>query len=500
MSSDNGRIRTAFVLGGGGYLGGYQVGILRALLERGIRPELVIGTSVGSIQGAMIAARPDLSTVDMLEEFWEETITHGVMKVRPGALLGNLARLRPALGSQAALETVLVKYLGADTHFEDLAVPYQAVAGSIERGTARYFDYGPLLPAVLASSAIPGLWPPVEIGDEHFVDGGVVETVPLSRAIACGAEDIYVLRLRQREQPLTAPRWPWQLGKTVFELSRRHRLGHELHRRPDGVNIHLIPTGEDQMEPPDTGAAGSKRHALDTIRRRVDAGYVSACAYLDNTGARRAATVRGKARATIDQLPAQPAGPTHPFVAAKIHHYFRRFDHDNDGRIGRDDLLTVAAHVADLFGRSSEHPAAIALAEAYGRYWSVLHQAAGTGEDLLDHPTFARAMARLTADDASYDSFLHPLVATILTAADDGEQVLTAAALARLLAPFNVSPGYAQKVLLRMDTNGDGVVGLDEIDEAFHNFLTSPEPRAVGNDLFGPVPVGNLAGAVPVDS
>ena len=234
---------TAFVLGGGGMFGGYQVGMLRALLECGVVPDFVVGCSMGAVQGAILAADPGPGAIETLTSFWYDALTEQVTAVPVLGLLGNLLRLRPALASQDDLREVLERHVGAATRIEDLAVPFQAAAASIERSTARYFDYGPLVPALLASTCEPGLWPPVRLGDEHYIDGGVVETVPLTRAVAYGAKDIYVLRLRQRELPLTAPRRPWQIGQTVFELSRRHRLGQAVNLRPEGVTVHLLPTG-----------------------------------------------------------------------------------------------------------------------------------------------------------------------------------------------------------------------------------------------------------------
>ncbi|MEU8622551.1 patatin-like phospholipase family protein [Streptomyces sp. NPDC048623] len=150
-----------------------------------------------------------------------------------------------------------------------LHVPaYQACAASIERATARYFDSGPLIPAVMASCAVPGLWPPMVIGKEHYVDGGVVETVPVSRAVSYGATTVYVLRLRQREPRLAPPRWPWQLGSAVYEVSRRYHLGQVLNHRPDGVVMHINNDGvitldelneafQDYFTSDDAGAVGN---------------------------------------------------------------------------------------------------------------------------------------------------------------------------------------------------------------------------------------------------
>lgn len=477
--------KTAFVLGGGGYLGGYQAGMLRALFERGIAPDLVIGTSIGSIQGAMIAKDPTPSVLTSLDRMWDDVATMGVMKVRLGGLLSNAIRLNPAMATQDVLRTLLIRYLGEDTRIEDLPVPYQAAAASIERATVRYFDSGPLLPALLASAAVPGLWPPVQIGDEHYVDGGVVETVPVTRAIAYGATTIYVLRLRQREPALSAPRWPWQLGQVVYEVARRHRLGQVIHTRPPGVVVHLIPTGEEFLEPPDNGVHTSLREQRDTIKRRIEQGYRSACDYLDAApGTRKSATIHAKSRGTGFAHVPRPGSPA---IAARIRHHFRQFDLDHDGRISEQEFTATADRICAAFGHAGEGQRTTRLHATYQGYWAALCQAAETDPaGSLDQDAFQRGLAALAGDGTGYDANLLPVVEAVIATADrDGDGVLNPAEISTLLAALGVTPAEAHLVALRLDTNGDGVISIDEFDEAFRDYFTSDEPDCVGSLLFG---------------
>ncbi|NUS42534.1 MAG: hypothetical protein HOQ24_02395, partial [Mycobacteriaceae bacterium] len=485
----------AFVLGGGGYLGGYQVGMLRALFERGITPDIIVGTSVGSIQGAMVAADPTLSVIEPLTQMWLETAPRGVMKVKLRALLENVARMRPALSTQDGLRELLVKYLGENTRFEDLAVPFQCVAASVERATARYFDTGPLVPAVLASSAIPGLWPPVQIGDEHFIDGGVVETVPMTRMLEYGVKSVYVLRLRQREQPLRTPRTPWALGRTVFEVSRRHRLGQVINMRPDGVAVHLLPTGEELLEPPDNGVYTSVREQTDTIVRRVAQGYASACDYLDGKEGRRSATVRAKGRAAG----AGGNGAVSPFVASKVRAHFQLFDHDGDGLLQAEDYTVVADRVAAAFGHPPDSKAAADLRAGYAHCWASLCRVAGANVvNGIGYAAYARALTTLVQDPAGYERNIHPIVDAFLAAADtDGDQVLNRTETHTLLCAFGARPRDARAAVLRLDTNGDGVINVDELDEAFRDYFTSDDPGRIGNALFGARPAAAPASREP---
>ncbi|WP_330181538.1 patatin-like phospholipase family protein [Nocardia sp. NBC_01503] len=475
---------TAFVLGGGGMLGGYQVGMLRALAEYGITPDLVIGTSVGSIQGAILAAPRTGNTIDALTAFWHDALTEKVMGVPVRSLLTNLVRLRPALATQDALREVLERHVGVDTRIEQLGIPFQCAAASIERATARYFDYGPVIPALLASSCIPGLWPPLRIGAEHYIDGGVVETVPFTRAVSFGAKEIYVLRLRQRELPLKSPRLPWQLGQTVFEVSRRHRLGQVINMRPAGVTVHLLPTGEDLLEPPDTGLYTTVQQQLEIFERRVTAGYRSTVDYLSATEERKTAIIRSRTR----EPKRIPVHRNHSeFVRDKLARFFDLFDHDGDQRVSSAEYTAAADRICVAFACPPESATGTRLHTAIAEFWAGLCREAGTDpRGQLNRDQYVDALARLTTNPADYDKHVLPAIAAILAAADhDRDAVLNVDELHHLLTALGVDTSGIHAVSLRLDTNNDGVLSLDELDEAFADYFTSEEPGAPGNLLFG---------------
>lgn len=236
--------RTAFVLGGGGMLGAAEVGMLGALLEAGIRPDVVVGSSVGAINGAMVAAHPTIAQVELLGALWRGIAADDTFGGSLLDRLATLARSRTHIHSPAPLRRQLSERLPAS--FEELEVPFQCVAASIERAAARWFDAGALIPAVLASCAVPGLLPPVQIDGEHYLDGGLVHSIPLGRAIELGAHDIYVLQVGRIEAPLRRPRWPWEVALIAFEISRRHSFVEDMARVPDGVTVHALPTGRDE--------------------------------------------------------------------------------------------------------------------------------------------------------------------------------------------------------------------------------------------------------------
>jgi NTE family protein len=122
-------------------------------------------------------------------------------------------------------------------------VPFECVAASIERAAEHWFTSGPVVDAVVASAAVPGILPPVRIGDEHFLDGGLVNSIPISRAVEHGAHIVYVLQVGRVEEPLTVPRRPWEVGLVAFEIARRHRFAFDLSNLPEGVAVHVLPTG-----------------------------------------------------------------------------------------------------------------------------------------------------------------------------------------------------------------------------------------------------------------
>ena len=236
--------RTAFVLGGGGVLGAGEVGQLRALLEAGIAPDLVLGTSVGALNGAFVAAEPTAAQTVRLAELWADLAGRG--GVFTGSLVtraATMARTGTHLHGRGPLRTLLARHLPVE-RVEDLAVPFQCVAASIERAAEHWFDEGPLQDAVLASCAVPGLLAPVQVGDEHFLDGGLVNSIPVGRALALGATRVFVCHVGRVERPLRPPRLPWEVALVAFEVARRHRFAADMASLPDDVEVHVLPTGD----------------------------------------------------------------------------------------------------------------------------------------------------------------------------------------------------------------------------------------------------------------
>lgn len=270
--------KVAFVLGGGGVLGAAEVGMLQALDEAGIQPDLVLGTSIGAVNGVMVAADPH-GSASRLTRLWTDLGDDNPFSASLLSRISTLARTRTAIHRLEPLRSLLASSLGA-RRFEDLAVPFQCVASCIEQARAVWFTHGDLIDAVLASCAVPGLLPPVRIGDEHFFDGGLVHSVPVGRALALGATTIHVLHVGRIETPLTAPTNPFQVGMVAFEIARRHRLLDELDDVPDGVSVHLLPTGD----PPRHDDLSNLRYSsLGLVAERIETAREATAAYLDHS-------------------------------------------------------------------------------------------------------------------------------------------------------------------------------------------------------------------------
>jgi NTE family protein len=268
----------AFVLGGGGLLGAAEVGMLAALHDAGLRPDVVVGTSIGAINGACYAADPTRDGLQRLRELWTSAGSSTVFAGSAFQRFGTLARTRTHAHEAGPLRELLELELDA-RRIEDLPLPFQCVAASIERAAEHWFTEGPVVDAVMASSAVPGLLPPARIGAEHFVDGGLVHSIPVGRALALGATTVYVLQVGRIERPLEPPKRPWEVAAVAFEIARRHRFAADLAAVPDDVAVHVLPTGD--PEPPRYHDLSALRYR-DTTRvdTRIDQAYQATATYL----------------------------------------------------------------------------------------------------------------------------------------------------------------------------------------------------------------------------
>ncbi len=263
--------RTAWVLGGGGNLGSVQVGMLRAVIERGEVPDLIVGCSVGSLNGLAMAADPTLDGVERLRQIWLELDADHVFPSSrvsgPWMLLKRAASLYPADGLRALIESC-----APHPHIEDYAIPFECVATNLQTGRARWFDQGPVLEPVLASAALPAAFPPVEFEGEHYIDGAVVDNVPISRALFHGVEKITVFHVGNFERPRPRPKRPIDVLLQSFSIARNFRFDSDLARVPEGVDVTVLPG----IDP-----GPMKRNDFGRTSELITRAHAAAAAYLD---------------------------------------------------------------------------------------------------------------------------------------------------------------------------------------------------------------------------
>jgi NTE family protein len=232
---------TAFVLSGGASLGAIQVGMLEALYEHGINPDLVVGTSVGALNGAFIAARsPGLETIGELASVWRDVSRSAVFPIRPVTGLLGFVGARSHLVSDRGVRRLIERHVPVE-RLEETLVPLHVVATDVLLGDDVRLSEGPLVDAVLASAAIPGVLPPVDWEGRLLIDGGVVNNAPISHALELGARRIYVLPTGAPCELKEAPRGALPMALYASGLLVGRRLTLDISAVPAGVELAVIP-------------------------------------------------------------------------------------------------------------------------------------------------------------------------------------------------------------------------------------------------------------------
>jgi NTE family protein len=246
--------RTAFVLAGGASLGAMQVGMLRGLYERGVAPDLLVGTSAGALNAAFIASRPQtVATAEALAHVWRGLHREDIFPINPRMVISGLANHRDHLVPDTGLRRLAARHLQIE-RLEHASVPLHLVAFDLLSGREVRLSDGPALDAVLAAAAIPGVLPPVRQGDRLLVDGGVVNNTPISHAVELGAERIYVLATDDpvaRAVPLT-PRGALDAAVHAFTLLVGARLQSDLARYATAAELIVLPAvNRERIQPTD---------------------------------------------------------------------------------------------------------------------------------------------------------------------------------------------------------------------------------------------------------
>jgi NTE family protein len=229
LERNNKALKNVFVFSGGGSLAAVQVGMTKALKNAGIIPDMVIGASAGALNAAFIASHPWPGSIEKLEALWLSLKRHDVFPLDMPQLVTAILGKRNYLISPSGLESIIDNNLGVQT-FEQTYVGLKVVATELFTGKETVFDSGEIKSALLASAALPGIFPPVKIGEDLFIDGGVADNTPISLAANLGAKNIFVLTADTEGISKSVPSSPlgmW-LHSSSLLVNKRLRLDLEI--------------------------------------------------------------------------------------------------------------------------------------------------------------------------------------------------------------------------------------------------------------------------------
>jgi NTE family protein len=277
-----GPARRTWVLGGGGARGAAQVGVLQGLFEAGVEPPAaMVAVSVGALNGSCIAAYPSQAGVMMLRELWMSRQALEVFRAHPlGVILSGLRRGQLSALPQDNVRRLVerAQALTGITTFEQMKLPLAIVATDLNAGKPAVFRAGALTPALLASTAIPGVFPSVRIDGREHLDGGIVDNTPLDIAVDDGAKEILAISLMAGGENEKAPTTWSELIARTLQLALHHQMLSDYERLRDRARITVLcpitaPTATWEME---------RRH-LDSV---VEAARAATGALLAQRGSR----------------------------------------------------------------------------------------------------------------------------------------------------------------------------------------------------------------------
>ena len=231
---------TAFVLTGGANLGAVQVGMLLALEEAGVRPDLYVGTSVGAVNATFMAGRPGGGGAHALAGVWSRLRRQEVFPTTAARSLRSARGRERGLVSPDALGRLVRTHLPY-RNLEDAPVPVTVIAVDVCTSADVPLSRGPAVESVLASAAIPGIFPPVELGGRTFMDGGVVDNAPISHAVTLGADVIWVLPAGYACALAEPPRSALGMALQGLNVLVQRRLAHDLQVYGGRADIRVVP-------------------------------------------------------------------------------------------------------------------------------------------------------------------------------------------------------------------------------------------------------------------
>ncbi|MEO5724029.1 MAG: patatin-like phospholipase family protein [Ilumatobacteraceae bacterium] len=262
----------AFVLPGGGALGAYQVGVLRALAEAGVHPDMLVGVSAGAVNAALAAWNPGVAGSARIESLWRSIKRRDLLRVEPGRVALAFTGRRSSFLDNRYGEVFLRRTFGFRL-LQDAPVRVVVIATNLFNGRAVALTAGDAASAIMASSAFPGVYPPVERDGLLLIDGGVVADMPLDLTLELGAASALVLSV----PPLAEGPPPMRAIDLLFRASTFGVEAHDrttLLRPPEGLAVLEV------LAPPSSVTTFAVGHAGAII----DESYANAVSWLKPAG------------------------------------------------------------------------------------------------------------------------------------------------------------------------------------------------------------------------
>jgi NTE family protein len=265
-------IENVFVLGGGGNRGALQVGMLRALCERGITPDLLVGTSIGAVNAVAFAGEPTIEGVYLAADVWRRIATSDVFPRSRFHGSWRFFERREAVYPSDGLRKIVSGFLRFD-RLEEAPIPVVVVATRLEDATEEWISEGSAVEAVLASAALPGLYPVVERHGMHYIDGGVLDNVPIAAALAARPKKVFVLLCSGIETAVPHIDRPYEALLAAFSINLHGRLRRDLAAVPRDVDVVVF----DEPDLPHV-----EMEDLSKTTELIERGYLSARQTLDD--------------------------------------------------------------------------------------------------------------------------------------------------------------------------------------------------------------------------
>lgn len=231
--------KTAFIFAGGGSFGAIQVGMLQALVEHGIEPDLVVGASVGALNCAYFAGDPTLAGIARLEQIWRQLRRRDVFPVSLGRIAGLFSHAS-SLVEASGLRQLIARHLPYRL-LEDALIPVHVMATEQLHGNAVRLSSGPAVDAILASCAIPAVYPAVLVGDTYLIDGAIASNTPVMAAVALGATRLIVLPTGYACAMTAPPASAIGCALHALNMLIAHQLVQDMELLADKVTILTVP-------------------------------------------------------------------------------------------------------------------------------------------------------------------------------------------------------------------------------------------------------------------